>query len=136
MTGTGGTFRASYGGTSSVGGAVDVGLGPWGTGTPGPTSGRPIVLPAGVLRATVTTTGFSANGVTTAIWVQVYFDGVYVGDCLADVVVPTNLRVALPPSVFSLTITTAGTHYWALKMVSGSSAATDRASFNGIVLPT
>ena len=122
-------------GVQQFGGATDGGTGPWGAGTPGPTSGRAITLPAGVLRAQVSVTAFSANGTTTDAWVQVYFDGVSVGDCVLPVVIPTNQRVALAPTVFTVTVT-AGTHYWALKQISGSSAATDRALFFGVVSPS
>lgn len=128
------TIPKWHGESGGVGGVVDAALGAWSTSTPGPTTGRPFNVPAGVLRATVTTTGFSANGATIPLWNQVYIDGVAAGDMLLDVNIPTNQRILLPPAMVVMTITQ-GTHYWAIKSISGSSAAADRASFYGIILP-
>lgn len=108
--------------------------GPFGTSVPGATTGLPMDLAAGVFRADVTVSGYTVNP-AVGCQVEVYLDGVKVGDCVMNPSMPTLEHVLLNPCRFTRTIT-AGRHYLAVRRVSGASDPNDKVTIYGLVSPT
>jgi hypothetical protein len=106
--------------------------GTWSASAPGPTTGIPFVTPGGVFRAMCAASGFvTASG--TQLTINVYIDGVFLGPLTSAPANVTNARIACTPIAIQVALT-AGTHYWALQLGSGSSGS-DTASLVGFVTP-
>jgi hypothetical protein len=115
---------------ASVALSFNTGAVSWGTAVPAASDGVAFTTPAGVLRGQATVTAFSTTG--TVIIVEVYIDGVLVGDMRLAPALTTNAHLALGSLALSRTLT-AGTHYLSYRITSGNSGNTDYGSFFGIV---
>lgn len=109
-------------------------VGAWPTAVPGATTGYAFTCTGGVLRGTASATAWTTNA-AVGLRIDVYLDGVKVGEMLSNPSLVVNIRTTLPPAFFAATIT-AGTHYLAFRIVAGSTSADDRGGFFGVVTPT
>lgn len=111
------------------GGVVANLTGPWSGSVPGPTTGTARDCRAGILRGTMSATGYSGTGDVT---LELYVDGVLVGTSAITSAASGGVRFTVPSVVFEVPVD-AGTHYFAVRQTVGSSNGSDQGHLHATV---
>jgi hypothetical protein len=99
---------------------------------PGPTTGQAFTCRGGVLRGTMSGTGYTTNG-SVGIVLQFWLDGVFFAQSFIRPGLPANVRLTLPTVTGERSVTP-GTHYFYISMAAGSNTSgAEVAHFHAVI---